>query len=77
MRKIQNNSLAMVATVAVVGILALGIGYLNPENCVGEQVEGWSSCSAIAAERGIAFWALVAIAVIGFGVSLCRKKKAK
>jgi hypothetical protein len=50
---------------------------IRDRNCVGEQVEGWSSCSAIAAERGIAFWALVAIAVVGFGVSLTRKKKAK
>lgn len=64
----RNNSLAMLATVAGVGILAWAIGFFDPETCVpGIQQPGWTSCEAIAAERQVALYVLIAI-VVGVGV---------
>jgi hypothetical protein len=64
---VRNNSLAMLATVAGVGILAWAIGFFDPETCVpGIQQPGWTSCEAIAAQRQVGLYVLVAI-VIGVG----------
>lgn len=64
----RNNSLAMLATVAAVGILAWAIGFFDPETCVpGIQQDGWTSCEAIAAERQLALYALIAV-VAGVGL---------
>jgi hypothetical protein len=58
----------MLATVAAVGILAWAIGFFDPETCVpGIQQDGWTSCEAIAAERQVALYVLIAI-VVGVGV---------
>jgi hypothetical protein len=73
--KMKNNSMAMIATVALVGILALLIGFFDPETCTQNQLEGWTSCSAIASQRVWALWLLVGLVVVGFAVSLTRKKK--
>ena len=71
----KNNSMAMIATVALVGILALLIGFFDPETCTPNQLEGWTSCEAIASQRAWALWFLVALVIIGFTVSLTKKKK--
>jgi hypothetical protein len=62
----RNNSLAMLATVAAVGILAWGIGFFDPETCVESiQQPGWTSCETIARERQIALWVLIAAVALG------------
>lgn len=71
---IKNNSWAMIATVCVVAALASVIGLLNPTNCVDSaQLEGWTSCTAIADQQRYLFWGLLGLAVFGFAISLVRR----
>ena len=77
MAKIQNNSMAMVATVALVGVFASIIGLFDPSTCVDVQTEGWTSCESIAKDRQIGSWILLSLSVIGFAVSFVRRKKQK
>ncbi len=77
MAKIQNNSMAMVATVALVGVFASIIGLFDPSTCVDVQAQGWTSCESIARERQIGSWILLGLSVLGFTVSLVRRKKRK
>ncbi len=75
---IKNNSMAMVATVALVGMLASAIGFFSPDYCTVPQQDDWTSCAAIAQQRTIGFLVLFAICGFGFAVSLVkvtRKKK--
>lgn len=77
MPKIQNNSMAMVATVALVGVFASIIGLFDPSTCIDVQAEGWTSCESIARDRQIGSWILLGLSVLGFTVSLVRRKKRK
>jgi hypothetical protein len=77
MAKIENNSMAMVATVALVGVLASFIGLFDPSTCADVQTEGWTSCESIARDRQIGSWLLMSISVIGFALSFVRRKKRK
>ena len=77
MPKIQNNSMAMVATVALVGVFASIIGLFDPSTCSDVQTEGWTSCESIARDRQIGSWILLGLSVLGFTVSLVRRKKRK
>jgi hypothetical protein len=75
--KIQNNSMAMVATVALVGVFASIIGLFDPSTCVDVQTQGWTSCESIAHERQIGSWILLGLSVLGFTVSLVRRTSRK
>jgi LPXTG-motif cell wall-anchored protein len=75
--KIQNNSMAMVGTVALVGVFASIIGLFDPSTCVDVQTEGWTSCESIARDRQIGSWILLGLSVLGFAASLVRRKKRK
>lgn len=77
MPKIKNNSMAMVATVALVGVFASVIGLFDPSTCIDVQTEGWTSCASIARDRQIGSWILLGLSVFGFTVSLVRRKKRK
>lgn len=60
----RNNSLAMLATVTGVGILAWLIGFFDPATCKSDiQQDGWTSCQSIAQTQSVAL--LVFIAVTG------------
>lgn len=66
----RNNSLAMLATITSIGILAWWVGFFDPETCSPDaQVEGWTSCSAIAQERNIALALLIGITVFAIAVT--------
>jgi len=66
----RNNSLAMLATITGIGILAWWVGFFDPETCSPDaQVEGWTSCEAIAQERNIALWLLVGITLFAITVT--------
>ena len=77
MARIQNNSMAMVATVALVGVFASIIGLFDPSTCVDVQADGWTSCESIARDRQIGSWVLLSLSLIGFAVSFVRRKKRK
>jgi len=75
MVKVQNNSMAMVATVALVGVFASIIGLFDPSTCVDVQTEGWTSCESIARDRQIGSWVMLSLSAVGFALSLVRRKK--
>ena len=75
MLNIKNNSMAMVATIAVVGVVASVIGLFDPSTCVQAQSDDWTSCANIARDRQIGFWILLGVSVLGFAVSITRKSK--
>ena len=66
----RNNSLAMLATITGIGILAWWVGFFDPETCSPDvQVEGWTSCDAIAQERNIALLLLIGITLFAIAVT--------
>lgn len=72
----RNNNLAMLGTIAAVGILAWWIGFFDPTTCSPDsQQAGWTSCESIAQERTIALWLLVAVVVIASLAWIFRKRK--
>lgn len=75
MFNIKNNSMAMVATIAIVGVVASVIGLFDPSTCVQAQSNDWTSCANIARDRQIGFWVLLVLSVLGFAVSITRKPK--
>jgi thiamine monophosphate synthase len=75
---LKNNSIAMLATIAGIGILAWFIGFFDPTTCTpGVQVVGWSSCEEIANQRSIALYVLIGITVAGILVTTVLKRKKK
>ena len=73
----RNNSLAMLATITGIGILAWGIGFFDPETCTPDvQLDGWTSCETIAQERNLALglFVLVTISIAIFLGVRSRKK---
>lgn len=73
--EIKNNSMAMIATVALVGMLASAIGYFSPDYCTVPQSDDWTSCEAIAQQRNIGSIVLFAVCLLGFAVSLTKRRK--
>ncbi len=74
-REIKNNSLAMIATVALVGMLASAIGFFSPDYCTVPQQDDWTSCEAIAQQRTIGSVVLFVVCLFGFAVSLSKRRK--
>lgn len=74
-REIKNNSLAMIATVALVGMLASAIGFFSPGYCTVPQQDDWTSCEAIAQQRTIGSVVLFVVCLFGFAVSLSKRRK--
>ena len=78
MAEVKNNSWAMIATVCIAAVLASVIGLLNPTNCVESiQLEGWTSCAAIANQQRWLFWGLLALSAFGFVISLAKRSRKK
>lgn len=74
----RNNSLAMLATIAGIGILAWWIGFFDPTTCTPDaQQAGWTSCEQIAQERNLALGVLIGVVVISLVVTLLRYLKRK
>lgn len=74
----RNNSLAMLATITGVGILAWWVGFFDPETCNPEARQaGWTSCEAIAQERTLALWVLVIVTITAVTITLVRRNKRK
>lgn len=71
----RNDSAAMLATVAIVGLVALLLGFFDVGSCVVPDAAGFTSCTDVANQRTFAAWILGLVAVFGFTVSLIRRKK--
>jgi hypothetical protein len=74
-RKLKNNSAAMLATVALVGLGALLLSFFDTGTCVVPDADNFISCQEIADQRIWAAWILGAIFVGGLLVSITRKKR--
>jgi len=75
---LRNNSLAMLATIAGIGILAWFIGFFDPETCVPDvQQAGWTSCQNIANERAVALWVLIGVTIAAASFTLIRSRKRR
>lgn len=74
-REIKNNSMAMIATVALVGMLASAIGFFSPDYCTVPQNDDWTSCKAIAQQRNIGSIVLFLLCLGGFAVSLSKRRQ--
>jgi hypothetical protein len=72
---VRNDSAAMLATVALVGLGALLLSFFDTGTCVVPDAEGFTSCKEIADQRTWAAILLGAVVVIGFSVSIIRRKK--
>ena len=77
MSRVSNNSMAMLATVSLVGVFASTLGFFNADLCTVEQLDGWTSCAAIEQQRQIGSWAFLVLSTIGFAVSIIRIRKNK
>ena len=77
MAKVSNNSMAMLATVSLVGVFASTLGFFNANLCTVEQLDGWTSCADIEQQRHLGSMAFLALSIIGFTVSIIRIKKPK
>lgn len=77
MARVSNNSMAMLATVSLVGVFASTLGFFSADLCTVEQVEGWTSCAAIEQQRHLGSIAFLVLSIVGFGVSIIRIKKQK
>ena len=71
----RNDSAAMLATVALVGLGALLLAYFDTGTCVVPDAEGFTSCQDIADQRTWAALALGSVVIIGFSISIIRRKK--
>jgi hypothetical protein len=71
----KNNSAAMLATVALAGLVALLLAFFDTGTCVVPDAEGFITCQEIADQRVWAAWILGAVVVLGLAVSITRKKK--
>jgi len=73
----RNNSLAMLATIVAIAILAWWIGYFDPATCSPDvQQAGWTSCEEIAKDRNVALGVLIGtvVFVVSFLAIRSRKK---
>ena len=71
----RNYSAAMLATVALVGLGALLLSFFDTGTCVVPDAEGFTSCQDIADQRTWAALILGSAVVIGFSVSIIRRKR--
>ena len=77
MSKVSNNSMAMLATVSLVGVFASALGFFSADLCTVEQLDGWTSCAAIEQQRHIGSWVLFFLSIVGFAMSIIRIRKNK
>ena len=71
----RNDSAAMLATVALVGLGALLLSFFDTGTCVVPDAEGFTSCQDIADQRTWVALILGSAVVIGFSVSIIRRKR--
>jgi hypothetical protein len=65
----------MLATVALVGLGTLLLAFFDTGTCVVPDAEGFTSCQDIANQRTWAALILGTVVVVGFSISVIRRKK--
>jgi len=74
----KNNSLAMIALIALVGAPASLIGYIDPATCPSKlQTETFTSCQQAADQHIWLFWALAGFGLLTFAGSFLMRKFKK
>ena len=72
----RNNSLAMLATIVGIAILAWWIGFFDPTTCTPDvQQAGLTSCEEIARDRNIALGVLIGLVVFVVSFLAIRSRK--
>jgi len=61
---VKNNSLAMLATIALVAALASMIGYIDPAVCEGIKSDGFVTCEQAAQQHIWGFWGFLSFGVL-------------
>ena len=61
----KNNSLAMIALIALVGAPASLIGYIDPATCPVEN-SGFTTCQQVADQHIWLFWVLAGFGIVTF-----------
>ena len=72
---VKNNSLAMLATIAIVLSLAALIGYVEPSACTVPAAEGLPTCEESAAARLWASGGLFTFGVVTLLIGTIRNRK--
>ena len=71
----KNNSLAMIALIALVGAPASLIGYIDPKTCPTElQQHTLTTCQQAADQHIWLFWGLLAFSLLTFGASFISRR---
>jgi hypothetical protein len=70
---LKNNSLAMIALIALVGAPASLIGYIDPKTCP-VQSETFITCQQAADQHIWLFWGLLGFSVVTFAASYLRRR---
>lgn len=74
----RNNSLAMLATITGIGILAWWVGFFDPTTCTPDvQQAGWTSCESISQQRTVALWVLIGVTILAATIVLIRGRKKR
>jgi hypothetical protein len=72
----KNNSLAMIALIALVGAPASLIGYIDPKTCP-PQNSTFTTCQQAADQHLWLFWGLAAFGILTFVGSFVARKLRK
>lgn len=73
----KNNSLAMLATIAIALGLASMIGYIDPAVCEGLKQGAFGSCEESAQQHILAFWGFTGFGVLTLVGGTIRAKLAR
>ena len=73
----KNNTIAMIATISLVGALATRIGYIDPATCTVEDPQAFLTCEEAAMQNSVAFWVFAGIGGIFLLTALVRRNVGK
>ena len=73
----KNNTIAMIATISLVGAIATLIGYIDPATCTVDDPQSFWTCEEAAMQNSILFWTFTAIGGGFLATALVRRLLAK
>ena len=73
----KNNTLAMLATIALVAAFASMIGYIDPATCTVENKDAFLTCEEAANQHIYAFWGFAGFSAVVLLSDLVRRLIAR